>query len=251
QSRVTKTRDGYQVAGFIPAAAIRFWPRPGVNILADLCLFTYGETDYTKGYWHGTYGQANTWARARLGEDKKADKPRETVSAAPSAPKVVLPANTAQACLRVENWMPQETHGVGRASVAFDAGEILPNGKKGAIVLRNDGPEEEAQLMTRFDEMGKRPGLRVWLKGTGSGAKIELRVTGREGSTWRMILKDDFQGWQPVDVVLDRCQQTTEDFWNEVWEKYEIYRPLLNRLIVRFARPLSGIKVGLVEYLLK
>ncbi|MFA7329400.1 MAG: hypothetical protein WC081_07880, partial [Candidatus Ratteibacteria bacterium] len=66
-SRVTRVPDGYQVAGFIPAAAIRFWPRPGVNILTDVCLFTYGETDYTKGYWHGTYGQANTWARARLG----------------------------------------------------------------------------------------------------------------------------------------------------------------------------------------
>lgn len=80
-------------------------------------------------------------------------------------------------------------------------------------------------------------------------AKIELRVTGREGSTWQMILKDDVKEWRSVDVDLDKCQQTIEDIHNEVLNKFHVYRPRLNRLIVRFAKPLSSIKVGLIEYL--
>lgn len=79
--------------------------------------------------------------------------------------------------------------------------------------------------------------------------KIELRVTGREGSTWQMILNDDLKEWRSVDVDLDKCQQTTEDIHNEVLNKFQVYRPRLNRLIVRFARPLASIKVGLIEYL--
>lgn len=145
--------------------------------------------------------------------------------------------------------MPQETRGVGRASVSFQADEALPNGKKGAIVLTNDSQREESQLMTQFESIGKKPGLRVWLKGAGSGARIALRVTGREGSTWQMVLKDDTKDWRAVDVVLDRCQKTTEDLHNEVLNKYEVYRPRLNRLIVRFATPPATLKVGLIEYL--
>ena len=147
--------------------------------------------------------------------------------------------------------MPQETRGVGRAVIAFDAGEALPDGKKGAMALSIAGQAEEVQLMTQFDAVGAKPGLRVWLKGTGSGAKIELRVTGREGSTWQMLLKDETNAWRAVDVVLDQCVKTTEDMHNEVLNKYEIYRPLLNRLIVRFAKPLGSLKVGLVEYIEK
>jgi hypothetical protein len=66
-----------------------------------------------------------------------------------------------------------------------------------------------------------------------------------------MILKDDSREWRAVDVQLDQCQQTTEDIHNEVLNKFQVYRPRLNRLIVRFARPLSSLKVGLVEYLEK
>ena len=64
-----------------------------------------------------------------------------------------------------------------------------------------------------------------------------------------MLLSDDSKGWRAVDVPLDQCQQTTEDLHNEVLNKFQVYRPRLNRLIVRFARPLAGVKVGLVEYL--
>ncbi|MDO9541244.1 MAG: hypothetical protein Q7J98_02835, partial [Kiritimatiellia bacterium] len=70
RNEVTRIKDGYGVGGFIPAEAIRFWPRSGVNILTDVCVFTYGQKENTDGYWHGTYAQANTWARARLGESK-------------------------------------------------------------------------------------------------------------------------------------------------------------------------------------
>ncbi len=245
RNQVTRTADGYSVAGFLPAEAVRFWPRPGVNVIADVGLFTYGR-EHTEGYWHGAYSQANTWARARLGEGT----PAATAEAGGGATATAaLPANTAEACLRVEHWLPQETRGVGRAVLSFDPAEVLPNGKKGAVVLTHAGQAEESQLMTQFEPIGARPGLRVWLKGTGSGGKVELRVTGREGSTWQMLLSDDSKGWRAVDVPLDQCQQTTEDLHNEVLNKFQVYRPRLNRLIVRFARPLAGVKVGLVEYL--
>ena len=140
---------------------------------------------------------------------------------------------------------------MGQATVAFDASETLPNGKQGAIVLTSDGQAEEVQLMTQFDEIGKKAGLRVWLKGTGSGAKIALRATCRVGFTWQLILKDDSRDWRPVDMIIDKCEQTHEDFWPEMMNDFSPYRPQLNRLIVRFAKPLSSIKVGLVEYLEK
>ena len=92
--------DGYEVAGFIPAEAARLWPVPGMNIIADVCLYTWGQKTNTDGYWHGTYGQAATWARARLGEAPDGPDP-------PDAGVVALPPNTAQPCLRVEHWMPQ------------------------------------------------------------------------------------------------------------------------------------------------
>ena len=138
---------------------------------------------------------------------------------------------------------------MGRAAIAFDPAERLPNGKQGAIVLSNDGPDQSVQLMTMFEEIGARPGLRVWLKGAGSGAEIELRVTGREGYTWQMLLQDDSADWRAVDVVLDECVKTREEVHFEVLSGYQDFRPRLNRLIVRLARPLDRLKIGLIEYL--
>ena len=147
--------------------------------------------------------------------------------------------------------MPQETHeAIGRAAVAFDSTEALPNGKNGAIILTSDGQSEDIQMMTQFEEIGKKPGLRVWLKGAESGAKIALRATGL-GYTWQLVLKDDSKEWRAVDMVLDKCQTTHEDNWAETMNGFEVNRPFVNRLIVRFAKPLSSIKVGLVEYLVK
>jgi hypothetical protein len=165
---VTRVEDGYCMGGFIPAAAVRFWPRPGVNVVTDVGLYTYGGT-HTDGYWHGAYGQANTWARVRLGECKATAVAESREGVASAGP---FPATVAEACLRVEHWLPQETRGVGRAAISFEADEALPNGKKGAIVLSHDGQREEVQLMTQFEAIGKKPGLWVWLKGAGSGAKI-------------------------------------------------------------------------------
>jgi len=236
--------DGYQVAGFIPAEAVRFWPRPGVNIITDVCFYSHGQQGNNEGYWHGTYGQANTWARVRLGQTPAAD-----AGATPAAQAV--PPNTAQPCLRVEHWSFQEARGggVGRAAISFDPTATLPNGKRGAIVLSNGGAEESAQLMTMFKEIGTKPGLRVWLKGAGSGAPLELRVTGREGYTWQWLLKDESADWRAVDVVLDQCVKTREEVHFEVLSGYQDFRPRLNRLIVRFGRPLEKLQVGLVEYL--
>lgn len=239
------TAEGYQIGGFIPAEAVRFWPRPGVNIIADVCLFSFGQQGNNEGYWHGTYGQAQTWARVRLGQT-----PPPVAGASPAETQA-LPPNTAQACLRVEHWSFQEARGggVGRAAIAFDPNETLPQGKRGAIVLSNEGPEESAQLMTMFPEIGTKPGLRVWLKGSGSGAEIELRVTGREGYTWQKLLKDESAEWRAVEVVLDQCVKTREEVHFEVLSGYQDFRPRLNRLIVRLARPLEKLKIGLVEYL--
>ena len=205
-------------------------------------LYTYGDKSH--GYWHGAYAQAATWARVRLGQGKASGDAGAMTTAVAK-----LPDNTAEPCLRVEHWARQETRGVGRASATFDAGETLPNGKQGAIVLTNDGQAEEAQLMTQFDQIGKRAGVRVWLKGTGGGARIALRATCRAGFTWQMILKDDSAQWRSVDMLIDRCQKTHEDFHAEMMNDFSPYRPQLNRLLVRFAKPLPAIKVGLIEYL--
>jgi len=242
RNEVTRTTEGYCVGGFMPAPAIRFWPRAGVNVIVDVCLYTYGDKSH--GYWHGAYAQAATWARVRLGQGKASGDAGAMTTAVAK-----LPDNTAEPCLRVEHWARQETRGVGRASATFDAGETLPNGKQGAIVLTNDGQAEEAQLMTQFDQIGKRAGVRVWLKGTGGGARIALRATCRAGFTWQMILKDDSAQWRSVDMLIDRCQKTHEDFHAEMMNDFSPYRPQLNRLIVRFAKPLPAIKVGLIEYL--
>ncbi len=243
RSVVTRTPAGYTMGAFIPAAAVRLWPRPGVTVISDVCLYTAGH-EHTEGYWHGTYAQANTWARVGLGALSPTGG-----APAPAADPGAAPADLAQPCLRVEHWGPQATRGVGRATATLDPTEVLPGGKRGAIRLTNGGQGEEVQLMTEFEAIAQRPGLRVWLKGTGSGGKIELRVTGREGYTWQMVLKDKSVQWRPVDFVLDRCQQTREDVHFEVLNGFQVFRPRLDHLIVRFALPAVDIKVGAVEYL--
>ena len=242
RNQVTRVQGGYCVAGFIPGAAVRFWPRPGVNVIVDVCLYTYGT--HEAGYWHGKYGQASTWARVRLGDAL----PTAAASRA-GVTEAGLPPGTAEACLRVEHWMPQEAMGVGTALASSNAAEVLPAGKKGAIILSNPGRTESVQLMTRFAALGRKPGLRIWLMGGGTGAQIELRITGREGYTWQSMLKDDTEGWRMVDVALDECRQVYEDDHSELMGGFIHYRPRLNSLIVRFTKPLMSVKVGLVQYL--
>ena len=252
RNKVTRVKDGYWVAGFIPGEAVRFWPRPGVNVIIDACLYTYGK--HESGYWHGAYGQANTWARVRLGEDKAEDRRLKAEGKTESGKgegggTAQLPKNTAEPCLRVEHWMPFETGGIGRADISFDVSETLPNGKKGAILLSNKGPTDEVQLATDVEDVGRKPGLRVWLKGTASGAQIALRVTGMVGYTWYQVVKDESKEWRSVDVVIDKCKQDREALTSEVWDGFRQARPDLNKLVVRFGKPLTSLKVGLVEYL--
>ena len=109
--------------------------------------------------------------------------------------------------------------------------------------------ENRAQLRTQFNAIGKRRGLRVWLKGTNSGGEIEFRVTGREGYTWAMHLKDDFAQWKAVVVDLGACEKTREDQHTELLHGETQFRPSLNRLVVRLTRPATRIRLGLIEYL--
>jgi len=250
KNEVTLTNGGYQVAGFIPAETIRFWPRAGVSVIADIGICSYDDAPKTKSetfFWHGTYAQADTWGRVQLGEAAGQAKPAQ-----PDVPEnvaVYSGKNVAELCMEPGHWVPHENRGVGNATDGFEAFEKLPNGKGGAIVLMRPDAEEKAQLKTQFNEMGKRRGLRVWLKGENTGGDIELRVSGREGYTRAMHVKDDFRDWRAVEVALDSCEKTREDYHTELLNGDDFFRPNLNMLIVRLTRPAGSVKVGLVEYL--
>ena len=248
ENHAAKNEGGYQVAGFIPAEAIRFRPRPGVTVIADVGVCSYDDAAPKKKsetfYWHGTYAQAETWARVQLGNIVQGVPAKASVAAGAPSEK-----NVAEICRDTEHWLAHETRGVGKALADFDPSAVLPNGKKGAIVLTRPNDEEKAQLSVRFSAIGKKRGLRVWLKGTNSNGFVDLRVTGREGYTWAMRVKDDSSDWRRIYVDLDSCERTREDQYAELLNGETAYRPNLNTLVVRLTQPAARIQVGLIEWL--